>query len=61
MLKQSYSFNGVTDYITQYLISYMKKNGKSLPQLFNLIDKNGDGYIQSKEMDDLFKHSIVIY
>jgi Ca2+-binding EF-hand superfamily protein len=45
MIKTNNSFDGVSNYIVGYLISYMKKMKRTMPQLFNEIDLNGDGYL----------------
>lgn len=54
------SFSGVTDYMVGYLVSYMKKYNKSMPQLFNDIDQNGDGYLSREEVKTLFRTKIIV-
>jgi Ca2+-binding EF-hand superfamily protein len=42
-------------YIVGYLISYMKKKSRTMPQMFSDIDKNEDGYLSKDEMINVFK------
>jgi Ca2+-binding EF-hand superfamily protein len=38
----------------------MKRYNKTMPELFNEIDQNNDGYLSKPELKDIFKHRIVI-
>jgi Ca2+-binding EF-hand superfamily protein len=37
----------------------MKKSSKSMSQMFNEIDMNGDGYLSKEEMTNIFRTKIV--
>lgn len=50
----------MNDYVVGYLVSYMKKQNKSMPTLFNEIDENDDGYLSRNEMKDIFRKRIIV-
>ncbi|CAD8068862.1 unnamed protein product [Paramecium primaurelia] len=60
IIKAQPTQQNIQNYVVGYLITYMRKHRKTVPELFNDIDQDGNGYLSKVELKNIFKNKILV-